>query len=286
MAERAGVMWKTLAALVAVGVIAATIVGFAVVRVCDQQLTGDGRVVPVCRHLQVTDPPVLAGGFVLLVALGTFFGEISGFGFSLKQDVRAALRTAEVAKDQAAEARYATRAFEETASDLAEGVQQALTKGPLPPELPDDGDPRHELDRLAEEYNHLRWTTKSGPERTVVMTELVQRMIERAREVPKFDVLGYIRTNNAGRRLAAYAYLCAHPDPAWAPAVAESMLKDDKPFNQFWALRALDALQVPLSTVLDHDLVRRLRARLPELQGDASRFRLLSQLVGATAGDG
>jgi hypothetical protein len=188
-----------------------------------------------------------------------------------------------VAKDQAAEARYATRAFEETASDLAEGVQQALTKGPLPPERPHDGDSRHELDRLAEEYNHLRWTTKGGPERTVVMTDLVQKMIEHARKVPSFDVLGYLRTNNPGRRLAAYAYLCVHPDPAWAPAVAESMLKDDKPFNQYWALRALDALQVPISTVLDHDLVRRLRTRLPELQGDASRFRLLSKLLGDAA---
>jgi hypothetical protein len=228
---------------------------------------------------------VLAGGFVLLVALGTFFGEISGFGFSLKQDVQAALRTAEVAKDQAAEARYATRNFEETASDLAEGVQQALTKGPLPPELPPDGDSRHELDRLAEEYNHLRWTTKSGPERTVVMTELVQRMIEHARRSRRSTwwLHAYQQRGSAPRRVRLP--VCP-PDPAWAPAVAESMLKDDKPFNQFWALRALDALQVPLSTVLGHDLVRRLRARLPELQGDASRFRLLSQLVGATAGDG
>jgi hypothetical protein len=110
------------------------------------------------------------------------------------------------------------------------------------------------------------------------MTQIVHRMRENAVRLTNFDVDSYLRTNNAGRRLAAYAYLYARPDPAWATALAQAVLTDDKPFNEYWALRALEAQRVPVSA-LDRDVVRRLRARLPELAGDAGRHGILRRLL-------
>jgi hypothetical protein len=279
MSLRSRTIWQAVAGAVAVGVVGGTVVAFAKVRICDQQVTTDGAVVSVCRHLQATDPPVLAGGLVLLVALGAFFTEISGFGISLKQAVQDVKRTAEEAQSQATEAKAATQTFEETATDLAEGVEQALAGGRHERQRTHPESPREELDDLAEEYNHVRWTMPGGRERTTAMTSIVYKMIETAKKISDFDVTGYMRTNNAGRRLAGYAYLFAHPEPAWMPALAEAVLVDDKPFNQYWALRALDVQGIPLSSTLDRDLLRRLRERLPDLESDASRHRLLSDLL-------
>ena len=212
------------------------------------------------------------------MALGTFFTEISGFGISLKSEVREVRRTAERAQDQASEAKSAAETFEEAASDLAEGVQHALANS-QPPPRPRGGNPRDELHALAEEYNHVRWTMPSGRERTLLMTEVVRTMIATADKISDFDVAGFLRTNNAGRRLAAYAYMYAHPEPAWVPVIAEAFLIDDKPFNQYWALRTLEAQSMPISSTLDRDLIRRLRDRLPRLENDASRHRLLTKLL-------
>ena len=44
------------------GLAIAAAVSFSRVRVCDQELTGEGKAVAVCRHLQMTDPPVVAFG--------------------------------------------------------------------------------------------------------------------------------------------------------------------------------------------------------------------------------
>jgi uncharacterized membrane protein len=65
---------------------------FFAAEVCDQQLTDDGRAVPVCRHVQLVDAPVVAVGLVLLVALGAFYSEVSGFGFTVKARVTDATR--------------------------------------------------------------------------------------------------------------------------------------------------------------------------------------------------
>lgn len=279
MAQRSRAVWQVLAAVVAAAVLGGTVFAFATVRVCDQEVTNAGTVVSVCRHLQATDPPMVAAGLVLLVALGTFFTEISGFGISLKREVQEVRRTAEEAHEEASEAKVATKAFEETASDLAEGVQRALTMGrPRPGEQPGERT-LNQLDALAEEYNHVRWTMPAGHERTSVMTGLMRKMIEHAKNLSNLDVESYLRMSDAGQRLAAYAYLYAHPDPSWAPALAEAALKDDKPFNQYWALRALEAQRTPITKSLDRDLIRRLRARLPELRGDASRYELLARLL-------
>src|SRR5205807_10630230 len=78
------------------GLAIAAAVSFSRVRVCDQELTGEGKAVAVCRHLQMTDPPVVAFGGFLLLALGAFFTEVSGFGISLKREVRTVRETAEL----------------------------------------------------------------------------------------------------------------------------------------------------------------------------------------------
>src|SRR4051812_22355577 len=55
--------------------------------VCDDQVVNGGQVIEVCRHIQLTDPPVAALGLVMLALVGVFFPEISGFGVSLKRAI-------------------------------------------------------------------------------------------------------------------------------------------------------------------------------------------------------
>ena len=47
----------------------AAVVLFFTAEVCDQQLASNGTVVRVCRHPQMTDPPMVVTGLVILVLL-------------------------------------------------------------------------------------------------------------------------------------------------------------------------------------------------------------------------
>jgi len=95
--------WAAVAALlVSVGAI---IVAFFTMRVCDQQVASTGSIVEVCRHPNVTDPPIVAIGAVAIALLGAFFAEVSGFGFTLKRAVEAAQSTAENAAREVRETR-------------------------------------------------------------------------------------------------------------------------------------------------------------------------------------
>ena len=60
------------------GVFVAILFAFSNFRVCNQVVTSSGKAVEACRHLEVTDPPVIAGGLIMLATLGVFFTEISG----------------------------------------------------------------------------------------------------------------------------------------------------------------------------------------------------------------
>lgn len=128
----------------AAGIIALIVVGgvvaFIVSRVCEEQLTQSGEAVTICRHMQASDLPVIAVGLIAVVALGAFFNEISGFGFSLKREVRQATETAEAANRNSAAATKTAESAEGKAIDArrhSEGVKEALDFGessPKPPE--------------------------------------------------------------------------------------------------------------------------------------------------------
>jgi hypothetical protein len=103
----------------------AAVVLFFTAEVCDQQLASNGTVVRVCRHPQMTDPPMVVTGLVILVLLGVFFSEVSGFGITLKRQVEEARSTAQ---DAIREARRSDARHQETAEDLADGVREALSR--------------------------------------------------------------------------------------------------------------------------------------------------------------
>ncbi len=100
--------WLVPLAVTAVVIVALGVWAFFAIEICDQQLADSGDVVDVCRHLQVTDPPVLAAGLVVIAALGAFFTEVTAFGITLK-------RTVEKAEDAA----RATSRFELAAREAA-----------------------------------------------------------------------------------------------------------------------------------------------------------------------
>src|SRR3954468_3725562 len=73
--------------LVSAGTLCMFVLFFGGFPVCDDQVVNGGQVIEVCRHIQLTDPPVAALGLVMLALVGVFFPEISGFGVSLKRAV-------------------------------------------------------------------------------------------------------------------------------------------------------------------------------------------------------
>lgn len=255
--------------------LAAAVFVFFTVRVCDEQLTQGGGVVLVCRHLQAADPPVIVLGLIVLVALGVFFTEVSGFGVSLKRQVKAATETAETAKEIA-------KGAKEDAGDLAEGVGQALSRTRNTAVNGRSEEDSSDMADLADRYNNIRWTMPSGPERTAAMEAVVKEMMLELENVEDFDVLAHLGSENRGLRLAGYAYLYAYPDPEKAANLVSALLSEDKPFGQYWALRAL-------SRIVDRDpnsLDTHTRRRLVSLQADvgrnSDRGRLLEGLLHRT----
>jgi hypothetical protein len=75
------------------------------------------------------------------------------------------------------------------------------------------------------------------------MTAVVQAMLElapRLAEPPPFDWGRALDSDDRGERLAAYAYLHQQPTCDAAVPLVETMTeREDKPFGEYWALKAL-----------------------------------------------
>lgn len=243
--------------------------GFTWVRVCDEQVGGGGRVVTVCRHLATTDPPVVVLGVLALVLLSAFYAEISGFGVTLKRQV------AEIDRRTRENERTAT-ALEETVDDLAEFNRERVTDRAL---VADDWVPDPRITPLARQYNILRWTMRSGRERTRRMTEVVERLRTLLRDVTDFDVLGHLRADDRGVRLAAYAYVRDHVVPdVLAPLVAAATT-EEKPFGQYTALRAV-LHQIDAGERLEEHDRRMLMAMRDRVGADTDRGVLITAILG------
>lgn len=80
------------------------VIMFFTVDVCDDQLAVNGTVHRVCRHPQLTDAFMAPVAALTVVALSTYFAEISGFGITLKRRLD---RVEDVAADARNEARDA-----------------------------------------------------------------------------------------------------------------------------------------------------------------------------------
>lgn len=245
--------------------VAAILAAFQWWRVCDEQVTGTGRIVTVCRHMATTDPPVVVLGALTLVLLSMFYAEISGFGVTLRRKV------AEI--DERADA------LQETVGDLAEfNREQVIGRGPEF-EITQAGtvpDPR--IAALAKRYDTLRWTMPSGRERTRRMGEVVRQMQESLLDAPDFDVAGHLAHDDRGVRLAAYAHLRAHTAPELVSALVDAAVHEEKPFGQYTALRALLHQRDAGAVLVDHDrlVLREMRDRVgPE----TDRGQLITALL-------
>ena len=226
-----GLALRTIVILIIAAIVVGTIVAFSYAKVCNQQVTPAGHILGVCRHLEATDPPIIAGGLVVLALLGVFFTEISGFGFTLKREV--------------AQVKNAVADAQGTASSALSSAQVAQRLSLRPPsQQPGPAQnqplPEKEIRRLASEYDNTRKTMSEGLDRTSKMTSIIADMISVLNDVKpaSFNVSTYLESEDEGERLAGYAYLYANPDPRLTQQIAAGLTKD-KPFAQYWALRTL-----------------------------------------------
>ncbi len=280
MTKRTVRLLQGLAGIVVAASIIGVVVAFFTIDVCDQQLAETGRPVEVCRHLQATDPPVVAAGVVVLAALGAFFTEISGFGISLKRAVAQATDLAQDAKQSADAAREQTRQLTESTDDLHEATDSVMTSIGRDRTLAGTATrPLTPLNLLAAEYNRIRWTTPSGKPRTAAMEGIVAQMRTAAESTDDFDVDTNLHDPDRGQRLAGYAYLYTKPDPGHAATLANNAVTEDRSFGQYWALRTLTRQLEVNPMALDHGAVRRLRLLRQDLPPDSDRARHLQQVL-------
>lgn len=244
--------------------------------VCGDDVLSTGRVVVACRHLQATDPPIIAIGIVILAAFGVFYTEISGFGITLKRKIdevdwnaRAGLQLAERNQKEA-------KRVDETMDDLAEYNAERNRKEVKGSQgyMPEDTNTVHASDvskfesegqppvdtsmrDLASQYNTLRGTMASGDRRTEQMTQTVQEMRVLLKGAEGFDLAGYLASDDRGMRLAAYAYLMEHPAPQSRQQLIDAAIREDKPFGQYWALRAIrQQLTATVDPLRNEDLAK------------------------------
>ena len=96
------------------------------------------------------------------------------------------------------------------------------------------------LQNLAREYDDIRVKQSSGDDRTSAMTAIVNRIIELAPHAHDFDLAEALEHKSGGARLVAYGLLFNAPSvPLLEPLVFSVINFEDKPFGQYWGLRAI-----------------------------------------------
>jgi hypothetical protein len=99
---------------------------------------------------------------------------------------------------------------------------------------------RIELAALIARYNEVRATQRSGFPRTAAMTGIVREMIRLTGRLTTFQWEESLKSADRGTRLAAYAYVYSRPTCSAASPLIHSLMEiEDKPFGQYWALKAL-----------------------------------------------
>jgi hypothetical protein len=97
-----------------------------------------------------------------------------------------------------------------------------------------------DLAQLAARYEKIRADHPSGRERTVLMTALVGEILTAVTERPDLDPRPFLESRIGGERLVGYVFAHAHPRRVAAPLVLDALTtRENKPFGQYWALRAL-----------------------------------------------
>jgi hypothetical protein len=273
-------LWVRWTAGAAIGASLAAGIGlYYETEVCNERVTSSGGVVDVCRQLHATDPPMIAIGLVTLVALTTFFSEITGFGVSLKREVRATRRQANAALSKAAAAQTTSSVAEEVA------LQSATTR--QPPHGATESGVLPRIESLVSDYNQIRAAQDSGRARSTALTKVVSRMLTELTgvEPAPFPFQEFVDDpEDDGRRIAAYAYAYANPDSKMAPGLVGAILSEKTRFGQYWAIRALSRVVRGEPRSLDFNSRRDLERLLRTFGPNTDRAYELRELLGSLPG--
>jgi hypothetical protein len=195
-------------------------------------------------------------------------------GFKVEmQEIREAVRNASGA------AQSAERKAELAVASFSDGGRMKARMAPA--------ESRERLDLLAKEYVTIRKAQRSGTARTQAMTEVVREMLDLVPSLNNVDVKALLLSNDAGQRLAGYAYLYAQPDPAYIEALVDSVTSvEDKPFGQYWGLLAIGRAvaniqggELPMEVV---DELRSLAGRVPAGTDRSYELRKILTDLGCT----
>jgi hypothetical protein len=88
--------------------------------------------------------------------------------------------------------------------------------------------------------------------------------------------------NNRGRRLVAFAYLLARPDPQYLEGLVDSVINiEDKPFGQYWGIQAIGRVIASQSSdaTLDLRILTKLRSFLSHLTPGTDRYYELQRIL-------
>ena len=312
---------RVAAGLGAAAVFVTLVLSFSKVRVCDQQLSNQGSLVSVCRHPQLSDPPVTLLGIVLLALIVIAFpvAEISAFGFSLKQridEAQTVAQTAEKAAKSAGEAAgkanetarltdQVSRAAQQAAEDAAKTAKAAQdaaqsaekssqvleevlrTRGrPQAQEHKDLGDV---LAPYIGEYNNVRAEDpQSSDARTAKLTSIIAKMIaEASGSAPaSVDVNRALSSPDLGTRVAAYSYLYANPEPNKLQLLVNAVVNEpnDHRLGQYWGLRAIRRQVLSDPTTLDENQRNQLKKLLVSIAPGTDRAYEIREILKLSPG--
>lgn len=98
-----------------------------------------------------------------------------------------------------------------------------------------------EIISLANQYFTTRQTMASGSHRTSVMTKIMQRMISAASDLGTgwHGRDEWVKSPDPGKKLASVASFIALPTEDGIGVLVDNLNQDDKPFVQYWILRAI-----------------------------------------------
>jgi hypothetical protein len=226
----------------------------------------------------------ILAGFCLIAAISSrafitsLSAEVIRKAKEATQKAEQASNVAEQAKDTALTAQGAAISAQRKI-EVVEGrtappsEQAALREGTSPSE---------QLDSLIKQYNEVRSTQKPSGARTSVMTGVVREMIDLAPSLTDFPIFDYLQdANDAGKRLAAYAYLYSKPDFKMLPALVDSVtMKENPPFNQYWGILAIGkALQGKNSSDIPKETLEKLKRYHESLAKGTDRDYELSRII-------
>lgn len=132
-------------------------------------------------------------------------------------------------------AQGSTNMYSELHAMVMRVVADTARNAPAPGEVA-----RVALQNLAREYDDIRVKQSSGDARTSAMTAIVNRIIELAPHAHGFDLAEALEHKSGGARLVAYGILFTAPSVPLLEPLAFSVINfEDKPFGQYWGLRAI-----------------------------------------------